>query len=76
MDVLTKNYYEGSISRQSDQNKLIDHRKAKSKSLKRFGSSGRIRTYNPSVNSYVLAISLIAIRCATALRSNKLKHNF
>ena len=29
------------------------HRKA-SKSLKRFGSSGRIRTYNPSVNSRML----------------------
>jgi hypothetical protein len=32
----------------------LKHRKAGRKSLKRFGSSGRTRTYNPSVNSRML----------------------
>jgi hypothetical protein len=36
---------------QSDEGKAVGSQKKKGKSLKRFGSSGMIRTYNPSVNS-------------------------
>ena len=41
-------------SLQSGVSGALKHRKAGRKSLKRIGSSGRIRTYNPSVNSRML----------------------
>jgi hypothetical protein len=49
---------------QSADSSQVCSRKKDRKSLKRFGSSGRTRTYNPSVNSRIFARSCVMARKA------------